>query len=50
LRVLLRGSARFCSAPPYALAVALCHAHHHTAQTRLLEALARAPAARAGDR
>jgi crossover junction endodeoxyribonuclease RuvC len=50
VRMLLPGSGRVGGDAADALAVALCHAHHHTAQTRLLEALARAPAAGAGDR
>jgi crossover junction endodeoxyribonuclease RuvC len=50
VRMLLPGSGRVGGDAADALAVALCHAHHHTAQTRLLEALARVPAAGAGDR
>jgi crossover junction endodeoxyribonuclease RuvC len=44
VRMLLPGSGRIGGDAADALAVALCHAHHHTAQTRLRDALARAPA------
>jgi crossover junction endodeoxyribonuclease RuvC len=40
VRMLLPGSGRVSGDAADALAVALCHAHHHSAQTRLLEALA----------
>lgn len=40
VRMLLPGSGRVSGDAADALAVALCHAHHHAAQTRLLEALA----------
>jgi crossover junction endodeoxyribonuclease RuvC len=45
VRMLLPGSGRISGDAADALAVALCHAHHHAAQTRLRDALARAPAA-----
>jgi crossover junction endodeoxyribonuclease RuvC len=48
VRMLLPGSGRVVGDAADALAVALCHAHHHQAQTRLLDVLARAPAAGAG--
>ena len=48
VRMLLPGSGRVSGDAADALAVALCHAHHHHAQTRLLDALARPPAAGAG--
>jgi len=48
VRMLLPGSGRVSGDAADALAVALCHAHHHHAQTRLLDALARQPAAGAG--
>ena len=41
VRMLLPGSGQLGSDAADALAVALCHAHHHQAQTRLLDALAR---------
>jgi crossover junction endodeoxyribonuclease RuvC len=44
VRMLLPGSGRIGGDAADALAVALCHAHHHAAQTRLRDALARAPA------
>jgi crossover junction endodeoxyribonuclease RuvC len=40
VRMLLPGSGRVSGDAADALAVALCHAHHHSAQTRLLKALA----------
>jgi crossover junction endodeoxyribonuclease RuvC len=40
VRVLLPGSGRVSGDAADALAVAICHAHHHAAQTRLREALA----------
>jgi crossover junction endodeoxyribonuclease RuvC len=43
VRMLLPGSGRISGDAADALAVALCHAHHHAARTRLLEAVARAP-------
>jgi crossover junction endodeoxyribonuclease RuvC len=43
VRMLLPGSGRISGDAADALAVALCHAHHHAAQTRLLEAVAQAP-------
>jgi crossover junction endodeoxyribonuclease RuvC len=43
VRMLLPGSGRISGDAADALAVALCHAHHHAAQTRLLGAVARAP-------
>jgi crossover junction endodeoxyribonuclease RuvC len=46
VRMLLPGSGRVSGDAADALAVALCHAHHHAAQTRLLEAVARVPAIR----
>jgi crossover junction endodeoxyribonuclease RuvC len=48
VRMLLPGSGRISGDAADALAVALCHAHHHQAQTRLLDAVARTAAARAG--
>jgi crossover junction endodeoxyribonuclease RuvC len=47
VRMLLPGSGRIDGDAADALAVALCHAHHHAAQTRLRDALAQAPATRA---
>jgi crossover junction endodeoxyribonuclease RuvC len=46
VRMLLPGSGRVSGDAADALAVALCHAHHHAAQTRLLEAVARVPTTR----
>jgi crossover junction endodeoxyribonuclease RuvC len=46
VRMLLPGSGRVSGDAADALAVALCHAHHHAAQARLLEAVARVPATR----
>jgi crossover junction endodeoxyribonuclease RuvC len=40
VRMLLPGSGEVSGDAADALAVAICHAHHHAAQTRLLEALA----------
>jgi crossover junction endodeoxyribonuclease RuvC len=48
VRMLLPGSGHLGGDAADALAVALCHAHHHQAQARLLDALARPPAAGAG--
>ena len=48
VRMLLPGSGRISGDAADALAVALCHAHHHAAKTRLRDALTRAPATRAG--
>jgi crossover junction endodeoxyribonuclease RuvC len=50
VRMLLPGSGRVGGDAADALAVALCHAHHHAAQARLRDALARTPAAGAGGR
>jgi crossover junction endodeoxyribonuclease RuvC len=50
VRMLLPGSGHLGCDAADALAVALCHAHHHAAQTRLLDALARTPAAGAEGR
>jgi crossover junction endodeoxyribonuclease RuvC len=50
VRMLLPGSGPVGGDAADALAVALCHAHHHAAHTRLGEALARSEAAGAGDR
>ena len=47
VRMLLPGSGRIGGDAADALAVALCHAHHHAAQARLRDALAQAPATRA---
>jgi crossover junction endodeoxyribonuclease RuvC len=44
VRMLLPGSGRIGGDAADALAVALCHAHHHAAQGRLRDALARTPA------
>jgi crossover junction endodeoxyribonuclease RuvC len=46
VRMLLPGSGRVSGDAADALAVALCHAHHHAAQARLLEAVARVPTTR----
>ena len=48
VRMLLPGSGQLGGDAADALAVALCHAHHHQAQTRLRDALARPQAAGAG--
>jgi crossover junction endodeoxyribonuclease RuvC len=45
VRMLLPDSGRVSGDAADALAVALCHAHHHAAQVRLSAALARAPTA-----
>ena len=46
VRMLLPGSGRLGGDAADALAVALCHAQHHAAQTRLPDALAPAPPTR----
>jgi crossover junction endodeoxyribonuclease RuvC len=45
VRMLLPGSGRVGGDAADALAVALCHAHHHAARIRLVEAVARASSA-----